>query len=318
VTEIKWENVLLRRAGLLALAIMTLVGCSDSTDVEAEGVVAGGADTDALVAAAVNGVLGDEPFRSRISGEIPFAGGGLGGIYEQSGGDLLDISSSGSYGSATAIVGDLAYEWNSTDQSWMETPLDAFDPLLSPGFGFTLAMAGVFDVTDDEFAAGDVPEVATGWTEVDGAADGLRRFERNLPSSMFIGTAVSAEDAPVERLEESAIMDEFYRLATPTAIVELDRDGNLASYTVRTDFGGSPSFPDCGPLTKVTGTMEQVVEFSDVGTDFIISVPDPAELVAEYPLLGDQPVISDESLDSFDDAFTNEAGERDLAGCPTP
>lgn len=304
-----------RRIGMAVVVLLACVGCSDSNDVEAEGVVVGGADADATVAAAVNAALGDEPFRSRTTGEIPFAGGGLVGIYEQSGADVIDVSSSGSYGSATVIVGDTAYEWNSLDQSWMETPLGSFDPLISPGFGFGLAMAGVFEVPDEESESSDMPDVATGWTEVDGVTDGLRRFERALPSSMFIGSALSAEDPPVERLEESVIMEEFYRHATVRAIVELDRDGKLARYAVRSDFDGSPSFPDCGPLTRVTGTMEQVVEFSDVGTKFAITVPDPSELVSRYPLLGEQPEFSD---DSFDDAFTNEAGERDLGGCPTP
>jgi len=307
---------MLRFAEVVVVAMLALAGCSDSSEVEAGGQAEEGAD--ATVVAAVDRVLGDEPFRSRTSGEIPFSGGGLDGIYEQSGGDLLDISSSGSNGSATAIVGETAYEWSSFDQSWTETPLDSFDPLLYPGFGFTLAMSGVFDISDEEFEVGDVPQVATGWTEVDGATDGLRRFERVLPSDMFIGTAGEADDAPVERLEENAIMEEFYKHAAPTAVVELDRGGNLVRYLVRTDFDGSPSFPGCGPLVKVTGTVEQVVEFSDVGVEFTIEVPDPAGLVAEYPLLGERPDVLDESLDTFDDAFTNAAGERDLTGCPTP
>jgi hypothetical protein len=61
-----------------------------------------------------------------------------------------------------------------------------------------------------------------------------------------------------------------------------------------------------------------VVEFSDVGTDFTITAPDPAKLVADFPLLAEPPDFSDLDTDPVDDAFLNEAGERDLSGCPAP
>jgi hypothetical protein len=71
-------------------------------------------------------------------------------------------------------------------------------------------------------------------------------------------------------------------------------------------------------MARLVGTTEMVVEFSDVGTDFTITAPDPAKLVADFPLLAEPPDFSDLDTDPVDDAFLNEAGERDLSGCPTP
>ena len=163
-----------------------------------------------------------------------------------------------------------------------------------------------------------MPPVATGWTEVDGAADGMRRFERALPSALFADQVDSAEGVPVERLEEAAITGEFYRSAEVISSVEVDSDGNLASNSLRVVFDGSPDYPDCAPMARHVGTTEMVTEFSDVGADFTITVPDPAQLVAEFPLLGETPDFSDVDDELIDGGFRNEAGERDLSGCPTP
>lgn len=71
-------------------------------------------------------------------------------------------------------------------------------------------------------------------------------------------------------------------------------------------------------MAQHVGTTEMVTEFSDVGTDFTITVPDPAQLVADFPLLAETPDFSDLDTDLIDGAFRNEDGERDLSGCPAP
>ncbi|MGB6059170.1 MAG: hypothetical protein WBF71_13015 [Microthrixaceae bacterium] len=199
----------------------------------------------------------------------------------------------------------------------MATPLESFDPLLSPGFGLGLVLWGLIDTSGALSSMGGTPVVATGWQEVDERSDGTRRFERTLPAKTFTGEREAG--GPVERLEERAVTNRFYELAELTAIVELGPDGKLARYTVRSEFEGDPDFPDCGPLTRAVGTANLVTEFSDVGTKFKISVPDPSDLVGAYPLLAEPPDLSDDFFDSsFDGDFRNEAGQHDLTGCPTP
>lgn len=313
-----------RWIGAVVVAVVALAGCGDPDQSSGSGdSVASAADADEVVAAAAAEVLGDGPFRSRTTGGTPFIAE-LDSIYEQSGDDVVDIAVSDGTGSATVISGNTAYEWDATSQGWTETPLEMFDPLLGPGFLFGLALIGLFDVPDSpegEFGAeleSGMPPVATGWTEVDGAADGMRRFERALPSALFADQVDSAEGVPVERLEEAAITGEFYRSAEVISSVEVDSDGNLASNSLRVVFDGSPDYPDCAPMARHVGTTEMVTEFSDVGADFTITVPDPAQLVAEFPLLGETPDFSDVDDELIDGGFRNEAGERDLSGCPTP
>jgi hypothetical protein len=311
--------------GAVVVAVVALAGCGDPDQATESGnSVASTGDADEVVAAAAAQVLGDGPFRSRAAGQIPFLAE-LESVYAQSGDDVADITISGGTGSATVISGDTAYEWDTTSQEWRETPLESFDPLIGPGFLFGLTLIGLFDSSASsqgelgqaETESG-MPPVATGWREVDGAADGTRRFERTLPSTLFAGQVEATDDVPVERLEEAAITDEFYRSAEVISSVEIDMDGNLIRNSLRVEFDGSADYPDCAPMARHVGTTEMVTEFSDVGTDFAITVPDPAQLVADFPLLAEIPDFSDFDTELIDGAFLNDAGERDLSGCPTP
>lgn len=315
--------------GAVVVAATVLAGCGDPDEsTESGDSVAATGDADRVVVAAVEEVLGDGPFRSLTTGQIPFLPD-LEFVYEQSGDDVVDITISDGSGSATVISGDTAYEWDATSQAWRETPLESFDPLLGAGFLLGLSLKGLFEVPAaplDEFEEfeefeefdefGDVLPVATGWTEVDRGADGARHFERKMPSTAFLGQPGRGGDVPVERLEEDAITGEFYRSAEVTSSVEIGPDGNLARNRVRAVFDGSADYPDCAPLERLVGTTEMVVEFSDVGTDFAITVSDPAELVAEFPQLAEAPNPSERDTDPIDSAFRNESGERDLSGCP--
>jgi hypothetical protein len=311
--------------GAVVVAVVALAGCGDPDQPTESGdsVVSAG-DADEVVAAAAAQVLGDGPFRSRAAGQIPFLAD-LEAVYEQSGDDVADITITDGTGSATVISGDTAYEWDTTSQGWRETPLESFDPLLGPGFLFGLTLIGLFDSSastqgefDEAEAGSGMPPVATGWTEVDGAAGGTRRFERTLPSTLFADQIEATEDVPVERLEEAAITGEFYGSAEVISSVEIDPDGNLVRNSLRVEFDGSADYPDCAPMAQHVGTTEMVTEFSDVGADFTISVPDPAQLVADFPLLAETPDFSDLDTDLIDGAFRNEDGERDLSGCPAP
>ncbi|CAN5519701.1 hypothetical protein BH10ACT3_BH10ACT3_15750 [soil metagenome] len=307
---------MIRRAGAVVVAALALAGCGNSDEIHAGEASVSGGDADEVIAAAVNAVLGDESFRSRTSGGVPFFDG-LGGVFEQSNGDLVEISDSDSLASATIIAGDAAYEWNGFDQSWKETPMESYDPLMGPGISLVLVLATAFDTSDHEGSDDDLG-VATGWTEVEGQPAGARRFERVVPPQTFLGGDEWSDDVPVERLEERAVLEAFYDGAELTAVVDIDADGNLARYVVRSEFDGAVEFPECGALNKAVGSLEQVTEFRDVGTEFTITVPAPAELIAEFPRLGEQPDMSrDDSGDLYDDEFANEAGERDLSGCPT-
>ena len=304
------------------LAVTVTAACSSDTKIEA-GPTTAPADTseaDELVASAVDAVLSDDgSFRSRITGGVPFVGE-MTATFEHVGEDILEISDSAGLATATVLVGDTAHEWDTSTRSWRETPLNSYDPLMGPGTTFWLALIGLFEAPDDLDAmdSADALEVATGWTEVDGAGGG-RRFERDLPTELMAGSEGPGDDAPVERHEEAAVLDEFYRHSTATSIVELDADGAIARYVLRFVFDGSPDFPDCAPLAKHVGTTEQVVEFSDVGADFTIEVPEPSELIAQYPSLGEATdVLAEDYLDGIDGDFLYYDGERDLTGCPTP
>jgi hypothetical protein len=318
-----------RRAGRLfgaaVVAAVALGGCGDpdqSTE-SGESVTATG-DADEVVAAAVGDVLGDGSFRSRTTGQVPFLSD-LESVVEQSGDDALDITISDGIGSAMVISGDTAYEWDAMGQGWRETPIESFDPLIGPGFSLGFALVGLFDSSDSsegEFGGAEpesvMPPVAAGWTEVEDSADGTRRFERTLPSTLFADQVESAEDVPVERLEEAAITGEFYRSAEVISSVEIDAGGHLTSNSLRVVFDGSADYPDCAPMERHVGRTEMVTEFSDVGIDFTITVPDPAQLVADFPSLAETPDFTDLDTELIDGAFRNDAGERDLAGCPTP
>lgn len=320
-----------RLLAAVVVAVVALVGCGDpDQSTESSDSVASTGDADEAVAAAAAQVLGDGPFRSRAAGQIPFMAD-LEAVYEQSGDDVADITISDGTGSATVIAGDTAYEWDTTSQEWRETPLAAFDPLLGPGFLFGLTLIGLFDSSaildssasaqggfDGAEAATGMPPVATGWTEVDGSGDGTRRFERTLPPELFADQFEATEDVPVERLEEDAITSEFYRSAEVISSVEIDPEGRLVRNSLRVEFGGSADYPNCSPMAQYVGTTEMVTEFSDVGTDFTITVPDPAQLVADFPLLAETPDYSDFDTEVIDGAFLNDAGERDLSGCPAP
>jgi hypothetical protein len=314
-----------RFLGAVVVAVVALVGCGDPDQSTASSdSVAPSGDADEAVAAAAAQVLGDAPFRSRAAGQIPFLAE-LEAVYEQSGDDVVDITISDGTGSATVIAGDTAYEWDTTSQEWRETPLESFDPLLGPGFLFGLTLIGLFDSSasaQGEFggaaAASGMPPVATGWTEVDGSGDGTRRFERTLPPELFAGQFEATEDVPVERLEEAAITGEFYRSAEVISSVEIDPDGNLVRNSLRVEFDGSEDYPNCAPMARYVGTTEMVTEFSDVGTDFTITVPDPAQLVDDFPLLAETPDYSDVDTEVIGGAILNDAGERDLSGCPAP
>ncbi|MGB6059171.1 MAG: hypothetical protein WBF71_13020 [Microthrixaceae bacterium] len=110
---------MIRLTGAMVVVLLALVGCSDSNEVDATAAdVAEAADSkaDDLVGEAVNAVLGDGPFRSRTTGRIPFISGTFNESYEQSGADLIEVSASGPVGSATAIVGDTAHEWDSLER----------------------------------------------------------------------------------------------------------------------------------------------------------------------------------------------------------
>lgn len=314
-----------RRFGVVVVAVMAVAGCGDPEESSGSGdSLPSDMDADELVASAAAEVLGDGPFRSRTRGATPFVGE-LDSIYEQSGENLVDITIADGSGSATVISGDTAYEWDATSQGWSETPVESFDPLLGTGFLFGLSLIGLFDVPDSpegEFDGSEwesgMPPVATGWTEVDTAPDGTRRFERQLPPALFASRVDAADGVPVERLEEAAITNEFYRSAEAITSVDIDSDGNLTSNSIRVVFDGSADYPDCAPMARHIGTTEMVTEFSDVGDDFTITVPDPAQLVADFPLFGDKRNPLDFDDEDFDRDFRNEAGERDLSGCPTP
>ena len=308
---------------LVVLLALGAAACSDETRIDAAPTTAPGdtAEADALVASAVDAVLSEDgSFQSRVTGRVPFVGETT-ATFEHVGDDILEISDSGGMASATVLVGDTAYEWDTSTRSWRATPLDSYDPLMGPGTTFWLALMGLFEAPDDLDAmeAADPLEVATGWTEVAGGDGGVRRFERPLPTELMTGSDGPGDDAPVERHEEAAVLEEFYRHTTATSLVELDADGTISRYVLRFVFDGSPDFPDCAPLTKFEGTTEQAVEFSDVGVDFAIEVPDPEELVAQYPSLGEAPdVFAEDYLDEMGSDFVDDAGERDLTGCPSP
>lgn len=326
VTLLEMKGIMAGRwFGAVVVAVVALAGCGDpEQSAESGDSVVSTGDADEVVAAAAARVLGDGPFRSRAAGQIPFLAD-LEAVYEQSGDDVADITISDGTGSATVISGDTAYEWDTTSQGWRETPLESFDPLLGPGFLFGLTLIGLFDSsasTQGEFdgaeAVSGMPPVATGWTEVDGSGDGTRRFERTLPPALFADQFEATEDVPAERLESAAIMGEFYRSAEVISSVEIDPDGNLVRNSLRVEFDGSAGYPDCAPMAQHVGTTEMVTEFSDVGTNFAITVPDPAQLVADFPLLAETPDFSEIETDLIDGAFRNEDGERDLSGCPAP
>lgn len=317
-------SIVNRRVGIVAAMLLVMAGCGDpdSSATSSEAGVAS-VDADEVVAAAVEGLLDAQSFRSRTTGELPFQST-MDAAYEQSGDDVLDISVLGRTGSATVVVDDVAHEWDGSEQSWRTTPLDSYDPLLGPGFIFGMSLLGLFDHGERTDSGGEVPEAddgwppaATGWTEIDGAGDGNRRFERVLAAEEFLGGDVY-EDAPVERLEEDAVTSAFYELARITSTVEVDRDGRISANRIRFEFDGDPDHPDCAPLSRVVGSTEMVVEFSDVDGDVEVRVPTPAELVAEFPELSEAPDYSDDDLDGVDEAFRGPDGERDLSGCPQP
>lgn len=298
------------------VVVLTLASCGDASDTSAAGdSTATSGDADEVVAAAVEELFGDTSFRSRTVGKIPFLAD-LDAVYEQSGDEVVDITSSDGTSSATVISGGTAYDWNASSQSWNETPLTAYDPLLSPGFMFVLSLVGLFDTSDASEDLEEMPPVVTGWVEVDGE-EGTRRFERTLPSSWMSDPDPYADDAPVERLEESAIVEEFYRAATTTSTVDVDSDGHLVRHRLVVVFDGAEEYPGCLPFQRFVGTSELVVEFSDVGNDFTVTVPTPEDLVAEFPELGEAPDFS-ESGDPIDGDFRDDSGARDLSGCPTP
>lgn len=311
--------------GVVVVAVVALAGCGDPDQLtESSDSGASTGDADEVVAAAAARVLGDDPFRSGTAGQIPFLAD-LETVYEQSGDDVVDITISDGTGSATVIAGDTAYEWDTTSQEWRDTPLDSFDPLIGPGFLFGLTLFGLFDSsasTQGEFdgaeAATGMPPVATGWTEVDRGAEGTRRFERTLPSTSITDQFEATEDVPVERLEEAAITSEFYRSAEVISTVEIDPEGNLVRNSLRVEFDGSTDYPNCAPMAQYVGTTELVTEFSDVGTNFTITVPDPAQLVDDFPLLAETPDYSDFDTEVIDRAFLTDAGERDFSECPAP
>lgn len=326
VTLLGMEGIRVGRwFGVVVVAAVALAGCGDpDQSTESSDSVVSTGNADEVVAAAAAEVLGDGPFRSRAAGQIPFLAD-LEAVYEQSGDDVADITISDGTGSATVIAGDTAYEWDTTSQGWRETPLESFDPLIGPGFLFGLTLIGLFDSsasTQGEFDAAEagsgMPPVATGWTEADGSGDGTRRFERTLPSALFADQFEATEDVPVERLEEAAITSEFYRSAEVISSVEIDPDGNLARNSLRVEFDGSADYPDCAPMARHVGTTEMITKFSDVGTNFIITVPGPVQLVADFPLLAETPDYSDFDTEVIDGAFLDDAGERDLSGCPAP
>lgn len=313
-----------RLAGIVAATLLVLAGCGDPEGADSSsGLDAPSGTADEVVAAAVEGLIGAESFRSRTTGELPFQST-MDAAYEQSGDDVLDISVLGTTGSATVVVDDVAHEWDGSEQSWRTTPVDAFDPLLGPGFIFGMSLLGLFDYREQIDSDGEVPEVddgwpsaATGWTEIDGAGGGNRRFERVLAAEEFLGGEVY-DDTPVERLEENAVTEAFSRLARITSTVEVDRNGRISANRIRFDFDGDLEHPECLPLTRVVGSTEMVVEFTDVDGDVEVRVPTPAELVAEFPELSEAPDYSDDDLDGVDEAFRGPDGTRDLSGCPTP
>lgn len=308
-----------RRVGIVVAAVLVMAGCGDPDRTDtSSGLDAPSGTADEVVAAAVEGLLEAGSFRSRTAGEMPFQST-MDAAYEQSGDDVLDISVLGTTGSATVVVDEVAHEWDGFEQSWRTTPLDSYDPLMGPGFVFGMSLWGLFDhggEPDPESL--ELPPVATGWTEVDGAADGIRRFERVLPPDYLLGDGAVYDDTPVERLEEDAVTTVFHELARTTSTVEVDREGRLAAHRLRFEFDGDPDHPDCAPLSRVVGTTEMVAEFSDVGGDVEIRVPTPQELVEQFPALAATPDDSDEAPEPFEDAFAGPDGERDLSGCPQP
>jgi hypothetical protein len=310
------------------VALLMLAGCGDPVGQQLEAQPgsgkASGAAVDEFVASAVKEVLGDGDgsFRSRTTGEIPFSPGHQ-GVFEQSGRDVLEIQDFGSTASATAVVDDTAYEWDRTSRTWLETPTESFDPLIYPGFSYQLALIGLLEVPDREGSDpadsfDDMFRVAIGWTETASPAEELRRFELTMAPDPFIGPEVRFDDTPAHRIEEEAVTGTFYREAKITAILDIDPDGHLVRHVLRFVFDPDDGYADCAPLNRVAGTTEMVIEFSDVGADFSIEVPEPEALMERYPSLGEPLEVSGSGLDElFGDAFTNDAGERDLSGCPT-
>lgn len=304
---------------LVVLLALGAAACSDEERVDTAPTTAPDdtSDADALVATAFEAVLGDGPFRSRVSGSIPFFLDESTTVYEQSGGESLAIGVRDSFTLATAMVDEVVHEWNPYDGSWRQTPLDEYDPFPGPEAAFGNALTFFLDFSGDapdpEDPSDWEPVTATGWTEVESGPDGLRRFERPVDPAFFESSeaaedAEDAEDVPDHWVQRRAVENEFFRQATGTLVVELDADLDLARAVVRFEYGGSPEHPDCEPLAEVVGTTEQVVEFSDIGADFTITVPEPAEMLAEYP-------TADDELDV--DELTGEPLEQDLTGCPT-
>ncbi len=320
-----------RRVGIVVAAVLVMAGCGDPDGSDtSSGLDAPSGTADEVVAAAVEGLLDAESFRSRTTGEMPFQSS-INAVMEQSGEDALDISVLGTSGSATVIVDDVAHEWDRWEQTWSTTPMDSYDPLMGPGFVFGMSLVGLFGEWDvpegfeDEPIEAEVPDaeslewppVATGWSEVGSAPNGNRRFERLLPPEELLGNDVEYDDTPVERLEERAVTNVFYELARMTSTVQVDRDGRITSHRLRFEFDGDPDHPDCAPLIRVVGSTEMVAEFSDVDGDVVVRVPTPAELMGEFPELAESPDYPDD-FDPIDDAFTGPDGERDLSGCPEP
>ena len=305
-------------APLVALVVLLALGavaCSDETEVATAPTTAPDdtSDADALVATAFEAVLGDGPFRSRVSGSIPFLGTDTTTVYEQSGGETLAIDVREAFTLAVAMVDEVVHEWDPYGGTWRATPLDEYDPFPGPETSFGMALMFFYDLagevpeTVDPSAAWQ-PEILAGWTEVDGGPDGVRRFERPLDAKLFTdpGTSEDADDVPGHWAQRRAVEDEYFRHAATTLVVELDADLALSRLVVRFEYDGSPDHPECEPLAEVVGTTEQIVEFSDIGADFTITVPEPAEMLAEYP-------TSDDALDV--DELTGLL-EQDLTGCP--
>ena len=312
----------MRPVAAVAAAVLALVSCGDSADsTSARSHPAG--DADAVVTAALRAVLGDGSFRSRTTGQIRFVAQ-VEGIHEQSGGDsidVVDIRMATASRSASGVSGGVAHVWSAATLSWVESSPVELSPR-GASAGYLLGLTTVLSLDDTDTAestsSDDLPVVATGWTEITGATDPGRRFQRTVSSKSFVGNGPGAADVPLKTREESAVSNEYVRLAARTSTVELDGHGRIARYTFESTFDGAPNYPACAPLTRAIGTTKQVVEFSDVGTDFTISVPTPEELVGRFPSLAEPPDPSSDAPNYLDRAFTNDAGERDLSGCPTP
>ena len=305
------------RAAAAAVAVLALAGCSDGggDDVtsepdaaEIEGVT--GEEVDAEVAAVLGPMLEDRPFRGRATGQMPFIGA-MDEVFEQSGEDFLSVSNFGGYESATAVIGDTVHEWDRDTRTWGTSSIDQYDPLMSPATGFFMAMTGLFDL------GSPTPVVATGWTEITGDDETVRRFERELDPDAIIGDTSRSADAPAERFAEDAVVERFFRDATSTVTLEIDEAARRILYTVRHDYDLPDALSDCAPLAELDGTTEVQVEFVEVGDDVVITVPDDATMAELFPVPegwtpSAGPAASlDDLMDDSDDV------DMDLSGCPT-